>query len=185
MKTVSKLLLIILPILIVVIISFKAMTTRPPFNTSNSRRNEMSIPFFDFKVKGGKSYTSEDITPNTTLVIIHFNSECEYCDEKAQQINKYFLEFKNTELLFVSSEEWVKLDGFASKHHLDEHSNVKILQSRDGEFNKLFNTSALPSILIYDSSGHLVTKIDGLVNIKTVIKYLRAGNDINKSNSTD
>lgn len=83
--------------------------------------------------------------------------------------------------MFVSSEERAKIDAFASKHHLKEQASVKILQSGEGEFYKLFNTSALPSILIYDKQRQLVVKIDDLVPIKTVIKYLRAANNSSPS----
>jgi thioredoxin-related protein len=181
MKSIGRVLLILLPMLVVAIISLKIKTTTSPTASADNRSNGMNIPFFDFKTIGGGSYTSEDVSTNTTLVIIHFNSECEYCDEKAQQIKKYFLEFENSELLFVSSEEWTKLNAFASKHHLGEHSNVRILQSGEGEFNELFNTTALPAILIYNNFGHLVIKIDDLVSIKTVIKYLRAANNVTPS----
>jgi thioredoxin-related protein len=180
-KYIGRVLLILLPMLVVAIIFLKVKATKSPVASIANRSNKMNIPFFDFKTIGGESYTSEDVSTNTTLVIIHFNSECEYCDEKAQQIKKYFLEFRDSELLFVSSEEWIKLKAFASKHHLDEHSNVRILQAGEGEFNKLFNTTALPAILIYDNRGHLVIKIDDLVSIKTVIKYLRAANDVTPS----
>lgn len=132
----------------------------------------VSLPKFSFTQTDGKPFTNENITQNTSVVFLYFNTECSYCWYETQDIKEHISEFKNTQLIFVSTEESYKIRKFAQNQGLDKVSNVIFLQDSLNKFATIFGSNHIPSLFVYNSTHQLVFQHKGQTRAKTILKYL-------------
>lgn len=127
-----------------------------------------NFSFFDLK---GEKFANNNLK-NNDIVFIYFNSDCDYCHSEASKIEEKLLEFKNTQLVFISFEEKERIAKFARQYKLNNRENIVFLEDRKGEFSKLFDVHSIPYIVIYDSNGKLLKKFKGITKINDVLKVL-------------
>ena len=132
----------------------------------------VSLPEFSFTQTNGKSFTNENITQNTSVIFLYFNTECSYCWYEIQDIKEHISEFKNTQLVFVSAEERHKIHEFAQNQGLYGFSNIIFLQDSLSKFVTIFGSNHIPSLFVYNSTHQLVFQHKGQTRAKTILKYL-------------
>lgn len=146
--------------------------------TKMSYKNEVAvtlqtIPEFHFKTLENKRYTKGNLKPNTSTIFIYFNTECNFCQHEAQSIKENLENFKNIQLVFVSTEPIETIKSFASTHNLLNQQNITFLYDSTNHFSNRFDANSYPYVLIYNSNQELVKKHKGQLKAETIINLLK------------
>lgn len=105
------------------------------------------------------------------LVIIYFNSGCDYCSEEAQAISDNIELFDEIELLFLSLEPLKDIRDFAKNKGLRNHDHVSFGQIDDATANDVLGITSAPQFFIYNAAGKLTKQFKGSTKIEALIKY--------------
>lgn len=131
-----------------------------------------SIPNFSFIQLNGQAFTHKGLQKNSNTLFVYYNSECEYCQSEASQIKENLVEFKNTQIIFISFETMEDIQKFATTYQLDQSPNVLFLQDSKSAFSELFDAKTIPFMLLYNSEQKLLQKFKGATKIANVLKQL-------------
>lgn len=131
-----------------------------------------TIPGFSFKTLKNKDFTNVDLVLNTPTVFIYFNTKCDFCQHEAQSISENIESFKETQLLFVSTEPIETIKTFAETYKLNNHNNISFLHDNTNTFSSRFDANSIPFILVYNKSHELVKKHKGQLKPETILKAL-------------
>lgn len=129
------------------------------------------VPNFSFNTTKDIIYTQKDL-PNKPVVFVYFNSDCDFCKSEATKIEKHLIDFKDTQLVFVSFEEKETIEKFATAYKLNNKENVLFLEDKKGVFSKLFDVNSIPYIVIYNKDKELLKKFKGATKIDAILKVL-------------
>ncbi|MDC1285385.1 peroxiredoxin family protein, partial [Flavobacteriaceae bacterium] len=94
-----------------------------------------TIPPFSFQTLEQKPFTNSNLKPNIPTIFIYFNSECDYCQYEAESISSNLHEFKNVQLIFVSTENIEIIRQFSEENKLNNQTNITFLQDSDYLFS--------------------------------------------------
>ncbi len=135
--------------------------------------NIKTIPRFAYKSMDGKTFTNKNLKTGKPIVFFYFNSDCEHCQNEAQQVRLNLSKLSGVELIFISFETPKSIKNFARTYQLDDCKNITFLCDQKITFATTFDVNAVPSIVTYDKNQKLVEKIKGQVKIETLIKKLK------------
>ncbi|MCD6090351.1 MAG: redoxin domain-containing protein [Bacteroidales bacterium] len=131
-----------------------------------------SIPEFSFiNTQNQNIYTNDSISDEKACLIIYYNSECEHCQNEAEQIGKQIDEFDIYQILMISYETRETILAFREKYKLISPA-ITFLQDSEYQFDDIFGNSPIPTSFIYNKNRALVKQYKGEVKAETLIKYL-------------
>jgi|APTNR8051073442_1049403.scaffolds.fasta_scaffold03016_6 peroxiredoxin len=137
---------------------------------------ENVFPSFIFKELDGGILNSLDMGGQKSIMIVLFNTTCDYCHDKMTKLIEYSSEFDHSQILFISSESIEDISKFRDQYK-SEKLNIKFLHASFEEIQDSFPAKTIPAIWIYNRKKMLVKKIDDIVPMKIIVKYIRAAND--------
>jgi peroxiredoxin len=136
------------------------------------QENIRSLPDFTFyHLEDSSQFTPKDLVENQSILLIYFNSECEHCQYEASEIYKQQAQFKDTQVLLISSESIKAIQSFSKKYKLTQIPFLKVLKVDVEAFYKSFGSLSVPSIFIYDTDHKLVKNFKGEVKIEKLLEY--------------
>lgn len=113
-----------------------------------------------------ESFGIHDDSYDETVLLVYFNSECEYCQWEVREISENLERFENITLAFVSHEPEEQARAFLAKHNLEQSylkvSADRVISSFDG---------GVPQIFIF-KMGLLEKHFRGEVKIEGILKAL-------------
>jgi len=170
----KKALKIIIVLLVVSLLGYLAFNVIAKMQYKNEVVNTLkTIPEFSFKTFDSTNFTNANLKPNTATVFIYFNSECDFCQHEAQNISDNLAQFKNTQLLFVSTENIETIKAFAKTYNLLNQQNITFLNDSTYTFSNRFDANSIPYLLIYNSNQELVKKHKGQLKTEAILKLLK------------
>jgi len=141
-------------------------------DNKNVANRIQKIPDFKLTTLSGTFFLKNDLPSQTKILFIYFNSNCDLCQVEAEEINKHIKLFRNTQIVFVSSQTNEEILDFAKKYKLLNHENVDVLCDIQDSFSDLFDVNSIPYCLIYDKNQQLIKKIEGATTVKSLLKLL-------------
>lgn len=105
------------------------------------------------------------------MVIILFSTSCAYSKKQANYIRGSINEFKNYEIYFISYDNFINIERFATQSNLNNFANVHFLQAPIRALLP-FNYYSSPSIYIYSHNGRLRKNWVGETSVTTIKKYM-------------
>ena len=130
------------------------------------------IPNFSFYTLDGNEFSDKNLQKKPS-VFVYFNSECNYCQLEAKNIQERLEDFKEVQLIFISFEEKEIIQKFAKEYQLINQENVLFLEDRKGEFSELFDVNSIPFMVIYDEDKKLLQKFKGAVKVDKILNILK------------
>src|SRR5690606_24317551 len=130
------------------------------------------LPPFSFVDLNGNEFSNIDLKKSYPVTFIYFNSECEYCQEKAKEIHSRKSEFVGTQLIFVSAEQKEAIQYFAQTYNLSGKPNIHFVRDVNNNFQNDFDANQVPFIDIYNQDNKLVKTFKGVVKIEKIINAL-------------
>lgn len=131
------------------------------------------IPSFQLKSTLNQDFTNKNLKKNVPVVFFYFNSDCEFCQAEIQDIVQNIKKFEGIQLLFVSFEPVLKIIMFQATNKLDIYDNVVFLSDYKKTFSEIFGVKTLPSSLVYDKNGKLVSRNNGAVKVDYLLKAMK------------
>ena len=136
---------------------------------AQAKEKIQTMPDFRFLALDSTVFSSNYL-PQKRTILVYFNSTCEHCQYEASEISKHIKEFEDVNLVFVSEENLAEISAFAEKYSLAQYENVKFLKAPDNGFYKVFGSSPIPSIFIYDADRKLVKNYKGETKVELLMK---------------
>lgn len=169
-KRIIKLLLfgIILVVICSLSITIVSKTTKNNLVTSTIK----SIPDFRFLTLDSLVFSNYDLEPNFSTIFVYFNSDCDYCHNEARSIKESLHKFKNTQIVFVSTEPLMTIEQFSKQYLFAPKSWVYFVQDNNNVFTNTFNAKTIPYTLIYDKNSQLLKQHKGQYSAKGILKVL-------------
>jgi hypothetical protein len=129
-----------------------------------------TLPNFEFyNLDGAKNTNSKE---NISHIIIHFNTECEHCQEEAKLIHENIIAFKNAQIIMVAPNTPQEISAFTKQYGIAQHPEIWVLWDKDHHFVDWFGSSPFPSVYIYNRKQKLVKEYHGEVKIEAITKYI-------------
>lgn len=137
------------------------------------RKRISTLPSFKLERLGNGFFTDADLTANRPLILLYFNSTCEFCRAEAREIKNKIESFKEIQLVFVSTEEKIDIKNFAEENGLCENANVVFLQDTNMEFSRIFDVKSVPVTYLYNQHRQLMGEFKGAVNVASMVEALQ------------
>lgn len=101
-----------------------------------------------------------------------FSPDCEHCKHAMHDLLAKYDEWKNAELVLVSSLDFEHIRKFYDDYQLSKYPNIVI--GRDGSFylGSFYKIRSYPSLYVYDKKQKLVTEFLGKINPDDLLKVL-------------
>ncbi len=127
-----------------------------------------TMPNFSFLALDSTVFSAADLAERKTI-LMYFNSTCEHCQYEASQISEQIDKFSKVNLLFVSEQNLAEIRTFSERYNLDKQENIKFLKAPDNGFYKVFGSSPIPSIFIYNTDKQLVKNYNGETKVELLM----------------
>ena len=171
----KKYLKIIIPTLFIGAIVFMGYKVISKINYKKEVAEHIkTIPVFSYNTISGKEFSNTDLKDEIPTVFLYFNSECEHCQNEAEQIRDNVEKFENVQLVFISFEEPKKILDFATKYKLLDYDKITFLCDSKVNFATTFDVNSMPTVVIYDKNKKLLEKIKGEVKIENILKKINS-----------
>jgi peroxiredoxin len=131
-----------------------------------------TIPEFSFKTLNGEPFTQKELNTALFKLFMYFNSECEFCQGEAKQIQKHIPQLQHVQVIMVSHEPSNGIKIFAEKYHLANHKNIIFLEDEKLQFSELFDAKSIPFMVLYSKDNQLIQKFKGATKIEKIISHL-------------
>lgn len=173
----KKYIRIVIPIIVIIALFYAGYRM---FDLSRQKKNQaekiVHIPSFELKSTLGETFTNKNLKVAVPVVFFYFNSDCEFCQAEIQDIVQNIKKFEGIQLLFVSFEPVQKIIMFQATYKLDIYDNIVFLSDYKKTFSEIFGVKTLPSSLVYDKNGKLVSRNNGAVKVDYLLKALKTTN---------
>jgi peroxiredoxin len=129
------------------------------------------VPEFSLQLPDSTAISIQRDYTKSPLLLIYFNSECEYCKAEAKEIvdNQELLE--GIEMIFISLEPLQKIKQFGDSIGLTDLSNVLLGKIDDQTTDEILGITSAPQLFIYNKEGQLTKQFKGSTRIEAIIKY--------------
>ena len=170
----KKSLKILLPILALGLFGFIAYKVITKINHKSEVAGNIAImPDISYKnVSTGKPFSKDDLDAQKPTVLVWFNSECEYCQHEAWEIQQNSIAFKECQILFISEEKPEIIKSFSKEYNLNQYGHFYFLFDSRNHFSTTFDVNSFPSLIIYNEKGQLLKKIKGQVKVSKILELL-------------
>ncbi|MBC3757256.1 redoxin domain-containing protein [Hyunsoonleella sp. SJ7] len=169
----KKIFKFVIPILILVVLFFLGYSVIGKIQYKTEVESLLqTIPEFQFATLEGMDFSNSNLKQNLPTVFIYFNTECGYCQHEAQNIGSNIPQFKNAQLIFVSTETTEAIAQFAKTYQLHNTPNITFLHDTAYHFSNRFDATCVPYVLIYNAKQELVKKHKGQLKAETILKLI-------------
>jgi peroxiredoxin len=129
-------------------------------NTINYK-NLPGFPAFPLLKTDSSKFNSVSVyQKGEPAVIIYFSPTCGHCQHQAEEITGRIKDFKNVQILMVSSYGMEEIQQFVASYGLDHFQNITVAQDPGFNLGTFFELKSLPGIFIYDKKGRLKTHFE-------------------------
>jgi len=135
-------------------------------------KNINIIPEINFVGLDSLKFKKGNLKLNLPTVFLYFNSKCDFCKYEAQSIAQSINEFKNIQLVFVSTESIEKIKLFSEHYKLNNRENIIFLNDNKDVFSETFNATSIPYTLIYDKKQKLIKAHRGQFNAAGILRVI-------------
>lgn len=124
-----------------------------------------SIPNFVFAKLNEKPYMRNNLPNGYKYLFLYFSPDCHFCTLEIEEIINNKEKFKTVFLVLVSPSPKSGLISY-NRFLSDKELNFIILQDKKFAFPSFFGPSAIPTSILYDKRGKIMTKIQGGSSVK-------------------
>lgn len=130
------------------------------------------LKVFKFYNLDSSGFSNQDIPAGKSIYIVYFDPDCDFCESEISLIMNNISQFKQTEILMVSSNSPDRIRRIGEKFNISHVKTVHLLWDKDIQFQTLFGKSIIPSSFVYSPDHVLLKKYEGLVRIEALIKLV-------------
>lgn len=162
-------------VLIVIIICLAGWMIYASFKTvSNKKKIAKSIaevPVFNLQKTDSSIIKINQNYSKSPLLLIYFNSECDFCREEAISIAKNHKLLDGMLMVFISIEPIEIIQQFSETTGLSPLPNVLMGKIDDKTADEILGITSAPQLFIYNKKGMLTKQFKGSTKIEAIVKY--------------
>lgn len=134
---------------------------------------QKKMPAFSFLDMSGSTFTNANLPAGSPTIVFFFDPSCEHCAQQAEWIKESQAAFKNTNLVWVSTEEVEPMKKF-KKDHFDGTTLTKVYFLKDSKyrFDSYFGYTEAPGIYVYNKDNVLMKEFKKEVQAIELLKAL-------------
>ena len=106
------------------------------------------------------------------LLLIYFNSECEYCQYELAEIRRNIQSFTNVEVVLISCEKISIIKDASKNFDVTNLPRMHFTKIASNDLFQAFGSLSLPHIFIYDKDNKLVKEFKGETKAEAILKYI-------------
>ena len=172
-----KRILLLIPIAIIgalIYVTFQTIEKKEELKSRLSAFPEIKL----ISLEGEEVMIKASLIENeNSVVIILFNTECDFCAYETKEIVENIADFPpNSRVVFISDEELDALQRFSDKYEFTNYDILSVYQLQKG-LAESFGVASTPAIFIYNDLGDLVKQYTGETTASAIINHLTAAND--------
>ena len=135
--------------------------SQPPY------KKTLTIPDFTVaKITDSSKFSNLNFEKGKKTIIIFFGPECGHCTVFAKKMMDSINLFKNTQILMVSSFDFVKIRKFYDDNKLADAPFITCGKDDNYFFISHYGIRAFPSAYVYNTKGKFVKSFESEINIK-------------------
>ncbi len=132
-----------------------------------------SIPEFTlYKAPDSTAFNREDLKKKRNTIFIVFSPDCSHCQHETEMLTQNMKRFKNTQFVMLTYLPYQEMMDFYNHYHIANYPEITMARDVKFFFPVYFRVRNLPSIFIYDKSGHLKKSFEGDVKPETLLAEL-------------
>lgn len=112
------------------------------------------------------------INSSSSVCIVYFDSNCEYCQYELKEIKNNISLFTHSQIVFISSQDIASIKKASEDYGLAKIFNIDFVKINSIDVFDTFGSASLPHIFIYDSNQKLVKEFKGETKVEAILKYL-------------
>lgn len=130
-------------------------------------KKTLTIPNFTVaKITDSSKFTNLDFEKGKKTIIIFFGPECGHCTVFAKKMMDSINLFKNTQILMVSSFDFVKIRKFYDDNKLADAPFITCGKDDNYFFISHYGIRAFPSAYVYNTKGKFVKSFESEISIE-------------------
>lgn len=133
------------------------------------------LPLFEFYTLDSIPYSKYDLEKDKNLVLVYFDPDCSLCEKSGEVFHSFKKFHESSQVVFVSNSSTAKINAYRKKFKLDIVSNITFLRCNEDDFFTLFKELRTPTYFIYNKQQELIKVINDDVPVKTILRYIKAG----------
>jgi thioredoxin-related protein len=111
--------------------------------------------------------------PNASrLCLIYFDSGCDHCQYELRSISKNISSFKNTNIVFFSTENIDIIKKIPASYGFSGIQNIVFVKINNEDVYNEFGQLSLPHIFIYGKDSKLIKEFKGETKVQAILKYI-------------
>lgn len=139
---------------------------------SGAVQAQKTLPQFSFTDLEGKLFTTQNLTKGIQTVAIFFDPYCDHCAQQAEWIAASADQFKNVNLVWVTTELQEPTAEFAQTHFAEiDLPNLHFLLDTEFMFDGYFGYSEAPSMYLYNVAGKRIKSLHEETPVATLLQY--------------
>lgn len=131
-----------------------------------------TLPEFALTDLAGQMFTNSDLKANKTVLLIFFNTNCEYWQYEARDIQENLSDFKDAHLVFISSQEITETKSFSKSYQLYNYDNVYFLHDQGAALADAVEANSIPYMLVYDKEHNLLNRFKGQTRASNLLELI-------------
>lgn len=131
-----------------------------------------TMPDFKFYTMNDEAYTQDNVPSGKPLLVLHFSTDCEHCQNEAKDLKKNISWFENVHILMVSDKSKEEINTFSQDYGLKEYPQIVFLRDTTSAFFYSFGTASFPLAYVYDSDRNLVKNFTGETTMDVIKKAI-------------
>lgn|SRR5690242_5363547 len=132
-----------------------------------------TIPEFTlYKAPDSTAFTRENLKKRKNTIFIVFSPECSHCQHETEMLTENIKRFKNTQFVMLTYLPFNEMMDFYHHYQIANYPEITMARDTKFYFPIYFRVRNLPSIFIYDKTGHLKKSFEGDVKPETLLAAL-------------
>ncbi|MBL86190.1 MAG: hypothetical protein CMO82_05985 [Winogradskyella sp.] len=165
----------LLVILFIVISKANQTSNEVEIKKSMVKTDSKKLPLFEFYTLDSIPFSKYDLNKDKNLVLIYFDPDCSLCEKSGEVFYSFKKIHEPSQVIFVSHNSNHKIIQYQKKFKLDNVPNITFLRCNEADFFTLFKESSTPTYFIYNKNQELMKVINDDVPVKTILRYIKAG----------
>jgi len=145
-------------------------------DSTNSEPAYMQYPLPQFSILLTDSatwYTKSNLPKKKKIIIMLFSPDCEHCKHETELIKKNIKQFRETQIVMITTLPFDKMVDFYKHFELQKFSNIIVGRDTKFFFSNYFKIHYLPFMAIYDKKYKLLKTFEGSPKWEELTTYIQ------------
>ena len=133
-----------------------------------------NAPFPDISITqpNGTVLTKDGLIQNRPIIVFYFDPDCDHCQQQAMWVVEKILDFRGTQMVWISWGELEMIQGFADKYFAGGAKSIRFGKDTNYAFDNWFGYSEVPSIYVYNAQWQRIASFKHETKAENILKVL-------------